>query len=191
MRDVNAVFGSLFCEPESAPESGSAGGDEGKAETTAGEQDQHNASPAKQPPSCEDASAESDVVDVAQESMIAAQEAEVATADEGTAAQKAALDEATKEASPVPGGEAAAPQATFVVIEAEKAEAEAEADEAPPAVPEETGAAAAAEDADISAKVQLLAEMGFDLPADIAASMIRELGGRMDLIVRALVANGK
>jgi len=38
-------------------------------------------------------------------------------------------------------------------------------------------------------KVRLLREMGFALPESAARNMIREMGGRMDLIVRALVAN--
>jgi len=40
-------------------------------------------------------------------------------------------------------------------------------------------------------KLKLLKEMGFDLPESVAKNMIRELNGRMDLIVRALVANQK
>jgi len=40
-------------------------------------------------------------------------------------------------------------------------------------------------------KLTLLKEMGFELPQDVARNMIRELNGRMDLIVRALVANQK
>lgn len=44
---------------------------------------------------------------------------------------------------------------------------------------------------DLNSKVSMLREMGFDLPDDVAKNMIRELNGRMDLIVRALVANNK
>jgi len=40
-------------------------------------------------------------------------------------------------------------------------------------------------------KLKLLKEMGFEIPQDVARNMIRELNGRMDLIVRALVANQK
>merc|ERR1719223_200031 len=43
----------------------------------------------------------------------------------------------------------------------------------------------------IDDKLKLLKEMGFELPQDVARNMIRELNGRMDLIVRALVANQK
>lgn len=43
----------------------------------------------------------------------------------------------------------------------------------------------------VSIKVKLLEEMGFNIPTSIAENLIKELGGRMDLIVRALVANSK
>jgi len=43
----------------------------------------------------------------------------------------------------------------------------------------------------IDDKLNLLKEMGFEIPKDVAQNMIRELNGRMDLIVRALVANQK
>lgn len=49
----------------------------------------------------------------------------------------------------------------------------------------------AIESVDYDAKVRLLGEMGFDIPCDVAKEMISEMGGRMDLIVRALVANSK
>merc|ERR1712224_1165903 len=46
-------------------------------------------------------------------------------------------------------------------------------------------------DAELSAKVKLLRDMGFNLPTSVARNMIEEMGGRMDLIVRALVSNSK
>merc|ERR1712070_608225 len=42
---------------------------------------------------------------------------------------------------------------------------------------------------EIERKAELLKEMGFNLPRDMAHNMIRKLNGRMDLVVRALVAN--
>lgn len=50
---------------------------------------------------------------------------------------------------------------------------------------------AATVDKDLDAKATLLREMGFEIPLDVARNMISEMGGRMDLIVRALVANQK
>lgn len=44
---------------------------------------------------------------------------------------------------------------------------------------------------ELKSKVTMLREMGFELPDEVARNMINELGGRMDLIVRALVANNK
>lgn len=43
----------------------------------------------------------------------------------------------------------------------------------------------------MSAKAALLRDMGFEIPLDVARNMVAEMGGRMDLIVRALVANSK
>lgn len=45
--------------------------------------------------------------------------------------------------------------------------------------------------AELDSKAAMLKEMGFDIPVDVARNMIEEMGGRMDLIVRALVANNK
>jgi len=44
---------------------------------------------------------------------------------------------------------------------------------------------------EIERKAELLKEMGFSLPRDVAHNMIKELNGRMDLIIRALVANSQ
>jgi len=44
---------------------------------------------------------------------------------------------------------------------------------------------------DLDGKAKLLREMGFEVPLDVAKEMIAEMGGRMDLIVRALVTNNK
>lgn len=44
---------------------------------------------------------------------------------------------------------------------------------------------------DVDVKANLLREMGFDIPLEVARNMIVELGGRTDLVVRALVANQK
>lgn len=43
----------------------------------------------------------------------------------------------------------------------------------------------------VDEKLKLLKDMGFELPKDVARNMIKEMNGRMDLIVRALVANQK
>lgn len=185
MQDVDTVLDSLF---------GSFAGEE-EAATTTVEQGQSTDDHVdeKQQPSAGDASAmsaeagETDNTTVdgegkAQESIIVQKEEdEDATTTENITVEDAAPEEKTNDTSPVPTDEATAPEATFIVVEPEKAKVESE----------ETTAANAGEDPAIIAKVQLLAEMGFDLPADIATNMIKELGGRMDLIVRALVANGK
>lgn len=135
------------------------------------------------------------------------------TAEQSNAGQ---ADEAchTEEATPAPLNVAmeAKPEATFVVVEpvtkvetetgphsTAEAEAGAEAEETEPAkaLAEKIATSSAQQQVatssvnDVSTKVQLLEEMGFRLPKDIATKMIKEMGGRMDLIVRALVANSK
>lgn len=47
----------------------------------------------------------------------------------------------------------------------------------------------ATQEGTITAKVKLLQDMGFGLSEAAARSMLTEMGGRLDLIVRALVAN--
>jgi len=54
-----------------------------------------------------------------------------------------------------------------------------------------TNSASTPEGNSVDAKVKLLRDMGFEMPTGVARNMIKEMGGRMDLLVRALVANGK
>jgi len=68
---------------------------------------------------------------------------------------------------------------------------EASSEEAKEESPAAPSPPATSEEDDLGAKAALLRDMGFELPLDVARNMITEMGGRMDLIVRALVANSK